>query len=111
MHQKEANKRAITMLSKEQRGSLHKWCDDIAETLNAAGYDFNDGLVIQMPVSFTKENVKESMVKRVMMSLYPDLDSTEKMEPKQVIEVQDNLIRFIAERTGVVLPPWPSEER
>jgi hypothetical protein len=98
------------MLTPEQRGSLHVWCDDIAKALNEAGYDFNDGLVIQMPVSFTKENVKESMVKRVMISLYPDLESTEKMEPKQVMEVQENLIRFIAERTGVVLPPWPCNE-
>ncbi|MCP5017151.1 MAG: hypothetical protein GY938_18045, partial [Ketobacter sp.] len=49
-----------------QRKCIHKWCSMLADELNAAGYDFNDGRVVRLPVAFTGDNVFESMFKRVM---------------------------------------------
>ena len=53
----------------QQNNSLHLYLTELADALNAAGYDFTDGKVITLPVSFTQENVKETMFKKVMASL------------------------------------------
>ncbi len=92
----------------KQNNSLHKYCSNLAGELNAAGYDFNDGKVVRLPVAFTQENVKEYMFKRVMRSLYPDKESTTELTTKQIQEVYENMSRFIAEQFHVHVE-WPSE--
>lgn len=92
-----------------QNRALHLACSQIAQQLNAAGYDFNDGKVIRIPVSFTQDNVKEYMFKRVMNALHPDIESTTELTTKEVQEVYEELNRYLAENWGVSVP-WPSQE-
>lgn len=90
----------------KQNASLHLWLDNLAHELNDAGYDFTDGKLIRLPVSYTKENLKESIIHPVMLALYPDIDSTADLSTTQMQEVYENVNRIIAERTGVHVP-WP----
>jgi len=99
----------MTQRTPPQNRSLHKYCNDLAHELNMAGYDFNDGRVIRLPVSFTKENTKKYIFHRVMRSLYPDIDSTADLTTVQMQDVYENVNRITAEQWGISVP-WPSNE-
>jgi len=90
----------------KQNKCLHSYCSQLADALNAAGYDFNDGKVIKLPVSFTMENVKEYMFKKVMVSLYPEIESTADLDTKQLQWVYENLNNFTASHFEIGLD-WP----
>ncbi len=92
-----------------QRKCIHKWCSMLADELNAAGYDFNDGRVVRLPVAFTGDNVFESMFKRVMTALYPDKTSSTQLEAHEVKEIYENMNRFLSDEFQVTAP-WPSQE-
>jgi hypothetical protein len=91
----------------KQNDCLHEYCETLADRLNAAGYDFNDGKVIRLPVAFTKENVKEYIFRRVMSALYPDIESTADLDTKQIQDVYENVNRITAETFGISVS-WPS---
>ena len=93
----------------KQNKCAHAYCGQLADALNSAGYDFNDGIVIRMPVSFTPENVKESMFKKVMISLYPDKKSTTELSTEQMQFVYENLNKFTTGLFGIGLD-WPSRD-
>ena len=99
----------MTQRTEQQRKALEVYCDGLAEILNASGYNFNDGKVIRLPVSFTQENVKEYMFKKVMMAMYPDKTSTTELSTTEIQAVYENLNSFTAEHFGVSVT-WPSEE-
>ena len=90
----------------KQNKCAHSYCGQLADALNDAGYDFNDGKVIRLPVAFTPENVKESMFKKVMTSLYPDKVSTTELNTEEMQCVYDNLNRFTSDLFGIGLD-WP----
>ena len=91
----------------KQNKCAHAYCEQLADALNGAGYDFNDGLVIRLPVAFTPENVKESMFKKVMASLYPDKTSTTQLSTEEMQSVYKNLNRFTSDFWGIGLD-WPN---
>jgi len=95
--------------TEKQNNSIHLYCERLAEALNDAGFSFNDQKVIKVEVSFTKENVKESIWRNVQTALYPDKHSTTDLEKMEVSEVYENISRFIGERAGVYVP-FPSED-
>jgi hypothetical protein len=90
----------------KQNKCLHSYCQQLADKLNGAGYDFNDGKVIRLPVEFTGDNVKEYMFKKVMISLHPDYESTTELDTLEAQEVYENLNRFTSEHFGVGCD-WP----
>ena len=89
-----------------QNSCLHSYCQQLADALNSAGYDFNDGKVIRLPVQFTPETVKEYMFKRVMRALYPDKVSTTELSTVEIQSVYENLNNFTSSKFGVGLQ-WP----
>ena len=95
--------------TKKQNGCLHEYCKQLAEALNDAGYDFNDGKVIKLPVAFTPANVKEDMLKKVMVSLYPEKTSTTQLSTTETQAVYENLNRFTSNLWGIGLD-WPNYE-
>ena len=99
----------MTTRTLSQNNSLHSYLTQLAKELNAAGYDFNDGKVIRLPVSFTPENVKEYMFHRVMAALYPDKTSTTQLTTVQMQEVYENLNNFTSEKFGIGMD-WPCHE-
>jgi len=92
-------------ISPQQNKSLHVYARQLAEALNAGGYDVRT--TIKVEVDFTEETVKEYMIKPIMKALYPDLTSTTELDPKQVQQVYENLNRLTSEKFAVGVD-WPS---
>lgn len=88
----------------KQNGSLHQVLDSFALDMNEAGIDFKK--TVRLPVSFTKENIKEYMFKPIMSGLYPDVESTADLSTTQMMRVYDVFNAAMAERFGVS-HQWP----
>lgn len=97
----------MTNHSRKQQNALHLYCEWLAEELGNAGMDMRT--VIKVPISPTKENVKELMLKPVMEALWPDITSTAKLDTVQVSQLYEEMNRFTGERLGIHVR-WPSEE-
>ncbi len=94
-------------MTPKQRKALHLYLRNLAEALDEAGLDMQQ--VVSFPIRPTMENVKETMFRRVMGALYPDIESTEGLTEKQVADVYENLNRGTAVRLGISVR-WPSED-
>jgi hypothetical protein len=92
-----------------QNRAIHLYLEMLAEALNDAGYHFNDGKVIQVDVDFTKENLKESVWRKVQQAMYPEKTSTTQLSTGEVSRVYENINRLMSERCGVHVP-FPSRE-
>jgi hypothetical protein len=93
----------------QQNKSLHLWLDMLASALNDAGYHQNDRKLIVLDVPFTKENLKENVVRPYMRALYPDYESTTELSTTELQDLYQALDQVIAERTGVHVE-YPSLE-
>lgn len=96
-------------LTAKQRNAMHLYCQRLAEALDDAGFEVTDGVVLQLPVSWTKENVKANIWKPVMTALYPSHSSSEDAERVEISEIYEQVNKIVAERTGVSVP-FPSED-
>ena len=102
-------------MTPQQRKAMHKFCRNLAEALNDAGYmamtgdedrqfPWKDGFEI----SFTMEIVKENIWKTVLAAM-EGKDSTEDQNTVDVMEVYEQINRHMGEKFGIHVP-WPSEE-
>ncbi len=96
----------MTKRTPPQNASLHVYCTLLAKALNEAGYDV--GTTIQVPVDFTKDTVKEYMVRPIMTALHPDKDSTTQLDTVEIQNVYEHLNRLTAEKFGISIP-WPDK--
>lgn len=97
-------------ISGPQFNALHVWCHDTAIVLNDAGFDkrvvfaaMREG--VQLP--WHKDSVKEDLWKPVQYAVNGE-KSTTRQSTKDPDKVLNVLCRWIGEKFGVVLPPWPS---
>jgi len=90
-----------------QNASLHVYAKLLAEKLAEAGLDMRK--VIKVDITPTPENVKETMIKPVMTSLFPDKKSTRELSTKEIQQVYEVMNRATAERLGISIE-WPSIE-
>lgn len=98
-----------------QNRCLHDYMGELANKLNEAGIDVKE--VILLPMSFTKEIIKENMVKRIVKAMFPnkikinkngmEAVSTTDLSTKEITVVYDHLDKFTAEEFGIHVP-WPS---
>ena len=93
----------------KQNNSLHKFCEQVADQLNDAGYEVNDKVVIQVGIPYSKDIVKEIIFKPVMWAMYPNIKSTADLSTVQIQQVYEVVNRALGERAGIYVP-WPSEE-
>lgn len=92
-----------------QNNSGHEWMQNIADTLNAAGFTVNSKAVLVLDVPWTKENVKEMLFRPVMKAMYPDKKSTTEMTKAEWSQVVEALNLALCERVGIHVR-YPSEE-
>ncbi len=97
-----------------QNNSLHKWLELLAEELNASGQSMGDGIVIRLPIRYSKELMKKLIVHPYMAGHYFDKDGEPKTSTTQLstLEIQDlylNLDALIAELSGCHVE-WPCQE-
>jgi hypothetical protein len=91
----------------KQRASLHVWCEQMAELLNALGLDQRKVLKPSVEIPWSKDAVK-SLIYKPVLDAMTGKKSTEDMntvEPTQVLEV---IARHMAQNHSVTIPDWPS---
>ena len=89
-----------------QNAAIHVFCREIAEKLNAAGYETevkSDVLKSPVEVPWTMDSVKDLIWRPVQIAKYPDKKSTTKLERTEVSEVAEVITRYLAEKKGVVV--------
>ena len=91
----------------QQNKSLHLWLTLLADALNDSGQCLGDGRLVRLPIRFTPENLKETVLRPYMESLW-GITSTTKLDTTQIKELYKDLDLICAERTGVHIE-WPSE--
>lgn len=87
---------------------FHLWLDRLAEALNDSGQSMGDGVLIKLPIKYTKENLKEQVVRPYMKAVYGKKSTTE-LSITQMQAIYQELDQIIAERSSVHVE-WPSEE-
>ena len=93
--------------SGQQNKALHKYCQMVADEMNAAGYDAQT--VISLPISLTPEIVKECIFKVIMKALYPDKTSTTELSTTEIQDVYEIMNNAIGVKFGISMD-WPSDE-
>ena len=85
----------------QQNRALHKWLELLAQELNDSGQSMGDGLLIRLPISYSKELMKELIVRPYMEKRYFDtngdpITSTAKLSTLEMQDLYKNLDRIIA---------------
>ena len=91
-----------------QNNSLHLWFDQVAEALNAGGWNVQKTLRHDVEIPWNGTLVKELLFRIVMVAMTGKHSTTEldRLEPSQIFEV---LNLHLGEKLGVFVV-WPSEE-
>lgn len=84
----------------QQNKSLHLWAAHLAEELNDAGFTITKVLKHDVEIPWTKETVKELIIKPVVAALYKK-DSTTKLTTKELSQVVVVIEKHLSEKTGV----------
>ena len=96
--------------TKKQRGSLHVWCEMVAETFNDAGFIFATRTKFngqEIDINWNMDLVK-SEVYKPLLKVMTGKKSTEDQSTIDPSSVALELSRHFAEKYGVTLPSWPS---
>ena len=95
-----------------QNRAFHLGMQFIAETLNDSGYDMKKVLKDTVDIPWTKESVKEYIIKPVMKALYDKESTTELNKADGEIEkVWDVTMRHLGEKFGIEYVPFPNDEQ
>jgi len=89
-----------------QNNSIHLYCDKLAKAFNNGGYDMR-AVFAKMSekffISWSMILVKQGIWHKIQKAMF-DIDSTTKLDRKQVSEVYEHINRFTAEEFGVSVP-------
>jgi hypothetical protein len=93
-----------------QNNAMHKWLDQVAHTLNEAGFDMKTVLKPEVEIDWTKESAKEYLWKPLEKVMF-NHDSTTEANRVQYGDVEETIRRHLSQKFGVTLPPWPVKEK
>ena len=90
-----------------QNKCLHGWLQQVADTLNSAGFDMRAVLKHDAELPWSKESAKEFLWKPVQEAM-TSKESTTEMNTTDPSAICDAITRHLGQKLGVELPPWPS---
>jgi hypothetical protein len=92
----------------QQNKALHKWLEQVADTLNDAGIGKKAVFAVkQVDVPWSKEGVKEDLFRPIYEAMTLK-ESTADANTVEYDRVCDVLAKHLAEHFGVTLPPFPN---
>ena len=94
--------------SKQSR-AMHLFFSQLADVMTEAGLDIRTTLKSDFDLPWSPELVKELLWKPVMKA-YKKINSTTKLESKDIDKIYDIINRQLGEKHGLELPPFPSIE-
>ena len=84
----------------QQNKGIHAFCNEVAKQMEARGLDMKTVLKEGVPISPTKERIKEYMWKPIQKAL-TGKESTTAINKKQVNEVYEYLSKLLAEKYDI----------
>lgn len=84
----------------QQNKGIHAFCNEVAKQMEARGLDMKTVLKEGVPISPTKELIKEYMWKPIQKAL-TGKESTTAINKKQVNEVYEYLSKLLAEKYDI----------
>lgn len=94
----------------QQNRALHKGCDIIAQTLNAAGLDMRTVLKHEVEIPWTTASVKKYLFTSIMTAMTGKTSTTELEKQGEIEQVWETLMRFLMEKHHIEYIPFPSHE-
>lgn len=89
-----------------QNNSLQKYCQNLADALNDAGFDMRHVFKDDADIPWTKNSVREQLWVGIQKA-HTGKSSTTQPTAKEYIEIYDILNRYLINKHGVSVP-WPS---
>lgn len=95
-----------------QNRALHLWCKMLSKLLNDSGMDMRTFLKEEIDIPWDEDGrmVKEHIWKP-LQEVMLDIESTADAETPDYNKVYEVLVRHLADKKGLVAPPWPSHTR
>ena len=100
--EKEVNKR-----TNQQNKALHKWFENLAETLNNAGFDMKKVLKPSIDIEWNCESIKNYLWRPVQMSQLNKRSTTD-LTTTEINEVYETLTRHLGQKFSIYVE-FPSE--
>ena len=100
----------MTTRTDPQNKAIHKFCELLADALDAAGLDMKKTLKPDVDIPWSKETVKDFLWRPIQQALFQK-ESTTELETHEVSEVYQVLNRHLSEKFGVSVPFPTHEER
>lgn len=93
----------------QQNRALHKFFEQVADELNAAGYSVQEVLTkhTSIDIPWNKESVKDILWRTVQVRLLGKRSTTELSKQQDIDAVYDVVNRFLGERLHIHVP-FPS---
>jgi len=96
----------VAQRTDRQNRALHKWLTMLAEALNQTGLDQRTVLKPGVSIPWTQKAVKEQLWRPIQRAML-EKPSTTQLGKNEVGEVEQVLVRHLAERFGFEAPEWP----
>jgi hypothetical protein len=97
----------MTKRTDQQNKAHWKYCELMADGLNNTQASVQK--VCTLPISFTKDNFHELIWLPVQIAMFPEIDSTTKLDTKQMSEVYEEVNKLIGEQWAISCD-WPSQD-
>lgn len=91
--------------SELQNNAMHLYCEQLAEALNDAGYDFMQVMNTEADIPWSKESAKEFLWRPIQKSI-TGKTSTTRPTRDEYPKIYDALNNHLATKFGVGVP-WP----
>ncbi len=98
--------------TKSQNSALHVFCRQVADALNASGYEMqvtSQALKGQIETPWTEQAVKALIWRPVQVAKFPDKASTVDLDRPDVTAIAEVITRHLSERFGLQVS-FPSRE-
>lgn len=98
----------------QQNKALHKYFQQIADSLNESGYDVKTVLNKMregVEIAWTKEMVKEILWREIQKIMYSKQSTTELSKHQEIERIHEVLQRFLGERLHMEYTDFPHEEK
>ncbi len=92
-----------------QNRALHKFLENLAQTLNNAGLDMKCVLKEDVDIPWTKDSAKEFLWRPIQRAM-TGKESTTDMESVDPAEVHEVLMRHLGEKFEIPYVDWPSHD-
>lgn len=92
----------------QQNKSIHLFCEQVAESLNLAGYSIQEVLKnYTMDVEWTKDSVKELLWKTAQKRMFNKTSTRLLDKSKEIDAIYEVINRFLGEKLKIESIPFP----